>query len=91
MIVAASVHLARLCSCAFLQAADTMGVAAPKRLKRKQKKGVRIRKHMVIRVSVGACVCGWREAPALRVLRRLPQMPCGCSEGLLRGDAPRDC
>lgn len=86
-----SVHVACLRSGAFLQAADTMGVAAPKRLKRKQKKGVRIRKHMVIRVSVGACVCGWREAHALRVLRRLPQMPCGCSERLLRGAAPRGC
>lgn len=33
------------------QSAESMGVAAPKRLKRKQKKGVRIRKHMVVRVS----------------------------------------
>jgi len=28
-----------------------MGVQAPKRLKRKAKKGVRIKKHVVIRVS----------------------------------------
>ncbi|PRW45646.1 OTU domain-containing protein isoform X1 [Chlorella sorokiniana] len=32
-----------------LKAAESMGVAAPKRLKRKQKKGVRIKKHVVIR------------------------------------------
>ncbi len=37
-----------------------MGVAAPKRLKRKQKKGVRIRKHMVIRVSAGVGWQAWR-------------------------------
>lgn len=32
-----------------LAAADRMGVAAPKRLKRKAKKGVRIKKHVVVR------------------------------------------
>lgn len=34
-----------------LKEAAAMGVAAPKRLKHKAKKGVRIRKHVVVRVS----------------------------------------
>lgn len=33
-----------------LAAAEKMGVAAPKRLKRKAKKGMRLRKHVVVRV-----------------------------------------
>lgn len=37
-----------------LAAAERMGVQAPKRLKKKAKKGVRIKKHVVVRVSRGA-------------------------------------
>lgn len=37
-----------------LAAADRMGVQAPKRLKKKAKKGVRIKKHVVVRVSLDA-------------------------------------
>ena len=44
-----------------LAAAEKTGVAAPKRLKRKAKKGVRLRKHVVVRVRARA---GWLAAVA---------------------------
>lgn len=48
-----------------LAAADRMGVQAPKRLKKKAKKGVRIKKHVVVRVS-------GEGASARRARRLLP-------------------
>ncbi len=52
-----------------LAAAERMGVQAPKRLKKKAKKGVRIKKHVVVRVSGEFAV--WARH--------------GCDLGLLQG------
>lgn len=57
-----------------LREAAAMGVAAPKKLKRKAKKGVRVRKHVVVRVrsrrrgagcSEGACAAWYLHAAAM--------------------------